>query len=877
MMTSIGELLAAQAEDRPQETAIAAPGRKDLTYAGLYGHVRHLGGVLNAAGIGRGGRVAIVLPNGPEMATAFLAIASVATCAPLNPAYREAEFDFYLSDLRAQALILPAGSDSPARKVALARGIAVMEISSDSVKEAGAFTIRVSGDGEARLPEFAQAQDMALVLHTSGTTSRPKIVPLSHANLCASARHIAASLKLGTSDRCLNIMPLFHIHGLIAAVLSSLAAGGSVVCTPGFDSERFFHWLGEFRPTWYTAVPTMHQAILSQPVPDGMSLSKTSLRFIRSCSSALPPTVMAELEKRFAVPVIEAYGMTEAAHQMASNPLPPGTRKAGSVGVAAGPEVAIMDEAGNLLPAGTRGEIVIRGPNVMGGYENNTAANEKAFVNGWFRTGDEGYLSEDGYLHLTDRIKEIINRGGEKVSPREIDETLLSHPMVAQAVTFAIPHPELGEDVVAAVVLRTDATTTDLELREFTARRLAAHKVPRRILILPAIPKGPTGKLQRIGLGEKLKDLLQTEFVAPRSAEERTLAQIWARVLKVSQIGVNDNFFMAGGSSLTATEMLGRVEETIGVRLSLDEFFRQPVISDLAVMIEERRRHGVAAASEGDPVVVPVQPKGDRIPFFMVDLGLGWEMRDAARYLGEDQPVYGLRPSKLMRDGEMGHNAASLAAHFITALREIRPRGPYMLGGGCAAGIVAFEMAQQLTAIGERVPLLALFDVDFPPPAFMPGLSGVWLLRVPRELGRIRRMTMQEKWSYLRSRLQIWRTRILGSSRLGKPGERRTDIPAQRADVALELMIAPLRDCVWRYSPRPYGGRIDIFLAKETGVWPFHDRRRAWRRVAADGCGVHVIEGNHHLAFREPHARENARTLRACMDAALARERNHDR
>jgi acyl-CoA synthetase (AMP-forming)/AMP-acid ligase II len=297
-------------------------------------------------------------------------------------------------------------------------------------------------------------------------------------------------------------MPLFHIHGLIAAVLSSLGAGASVHCTPGFNALRFAGWLEEAQPSWYTAVPTMHQAILSR-VRRNPEL-RGRLRFVRSSSASLPPQVMAELEEAFGAPVIEAYGMTEAAHQMASNPLPPGARKPGSVGLAAGPEISIVDERGTHLPAGSVGEVVIRGPNVIRAYRNNAQANASSFFDGWFRTGDQGVLDDEGYLRLTGRLKEIINRGGEKISPREVDEVLLDHPAVAQVVTFAVPHEKLGEDVAAAIVLQPGQSASEAELRAFVSERLADFKVPRKLIFLEDIPKGPTGKLQRIGLAKQL-------------------------------------------------------------------------------------------------------------------------------------------------------------------------------------------------------------------------------------------------------------------------------------------------------------------------------------------------------------------------------------
>jgi len=503
MTKTIQNLISRDADDA---IALAAPDRKPMTYADLRALVERTVADMNARGIGRNDRVAIVLPNGPEMAAAFVAVGSGATTAPLNPAYRGEEFRFYLEDLGAKALFVEAGSESPAIEVAHDLGVMVYELEVPDGAPAGGFEI--SGVAETTGNDvqtgFASPDDVALVLHTSGTTSRPKIVPLSQTNICASARNIGQTLSLSPEDRCVNIMPLFHIHGLIAAVLSSLAAGGSTYCTPGFDALRVFRWFEDATPSWYTAVPTMHQAILSRASRNQDIVDAMKLRFIRSSSSSLPPQVMAALEETFDAPVIESYGMTEAAHQMASNLLPPGARKPGSVGVAAGPEVEIMDLDGNILERGETGEIVIRGLNVTKGYEANEKANAEGFTNGWFRTGDQGMFDADGYLSITGRLKEIINRGGEKISPREVDEILLDHPAVGQAVTFALPHDKLGEEVAAAIVLKEGESATEADIREFAAGHLADFKVPRKVVFLEEIPKGATGKLQRIGLHEKL-------------------------------------------------------------------------------------------------------------------------------------------------------------------------------------------------------------------------------------------------------------------------------------------------------------------------------------------------------------------------------------
>ena len=503
MADTISALLASHPAEAP---AIGAPGRGWLSFGELRAQNAAVLGALSAAGIGAGDRVAVVLPNGPEMAAIFVALASGVTAAPLNPAYRKEEFDFYLTDLKAKALIVTADEAGPAVEAAEAHGLRLIRLTPKADGPAGAFSPDLA-PGAAPAP--APSDAVALVLHTSGTTSRPKIVPLTQGNLCASARHIGAALALTPADRCMNMMPLFHIHGLIAATLSSLAAGASVWCAPGFDALKVFGWLEEAQPTWYTAVPTMHQAILARAPRNAETVARTRLRLIRSSSASLPPQVMTALAETFRCPVVESYGMTEAAHQMTSNPLGEGRQKPGSVGLAAGPLVRTASEIENeLLPEGALGEVVISGPNVTPGYEANPAANEKSFFMAdgrrWFRTGDQGAFDAEGYLRITGRLKEIINRGGEKVSPLEVDEVLMDHPAVAQAVTFAIPHPKLGEEVGAAVVLREGAEADEAAIRAFCRERLADFKTPRKVVILPEIPKGATGKLQRIGLAEKL-------------------------------------------------------------------------------------------------------------------------------------------------------------------------------------------------------------------------------------------------------------------------------------------------------------------------------------------------------------------------------------
>lgn len=575
---SLPEILRFNSRTYGSKPAVHCDDMDSLSHSELWNQVTKIVATLNRYGIGRGDRVAIVLPQGPELAVAFLAVACGATAAPLNPAYLKAEVEFYLKDLQAKTLILQKGVASLAREAADALGIPVLELEA-VLPVAGRFELFSLAAEVNNKQGWAESHDTALVLHTSGTTSKPKRVPLTHGNLCNSQRNVGRVLQLQPEDRCLNVMPLFHIHGLVACLLASLGSGGSIVCPRGFEPSRFSTWLTAWHPTWYSAVPTMHQAILAQ----GLASKKpSSLRFIRSSSASLPPTVMAALELTFNVPVIESYGMTEAAHQMASNQLPPKIRKPGSVGCAAGPEVAIINDTGDQLPAGSIGEVAIRGANVTTGYEDNPSGNAIAFQHGWFRTGDQGYLDADGYLFLTGRLKEIINRGGEKISPREVDEALLAHPQIQQAVAFAIPHISLGEDVAAAVVLREGAECSEAELRDFMLERIPAFKAPSRIIIVDDVPKGPTGKIQRIGLAARLQEAMSVPYQQPAAGLEELVAGKIREVLGLEKVGRHDNFFVMGGDSLRAAQVLARLSQDLSLTLPAPMLFRLPTPSLMA-------------------------------------------------------------------------------------------------------------------------------------------------------------------------------------------------------------------------------------------------------------------------------------------------------
>ena len=488
------------ASDASSPALVVPEDSRSVTVDELAGGIESVAGALTALGVERGNCVALSLPPGPELIVAMLAIVSLgAAAAPLNPAYTVAEFQFFLDDLAPRVVLLPTGELRAARDAASA-DLTIVDM---AVGERAAPTLIRGGQPVSPVAarRDAQPDDVALLLHTSGTTSRPKQVPLLQRNLVSSVRAIGRHFELGPDDVAYCAMPLFHVHGLIGSVFSSLAAGGSVIVPRRFSTRAFWEHRGRFAPTWFSAVPTIYQAILERDPGVDVTDTKDHLRFMRSASSPLAPSLLERIEARFEVPMLEAYGMTEGSHQIAANPIAAGLRRPGSVGVATGSEIVVLDEHGRRLPDGERGEVAIRGPGVTPGYLNNPEANAAAFVDGWFRTGDRGVIDE-GFVRLDGRLKELINRGGEKISPHEVENVLLNHPSVAEAACFAVSDAKYGEQVGAAVRIIDD---TPMEaLLEHCRERLAAFKIPRRIEAVEAIPRTATGKMQRNRMSERL-------------------------------------------------------------------------------------------------------------------------------------------------------------------------------------------------------------------------------------------------------------------------------------------------------------------------------------------------------------------------------------
>jgi acyl-CoA synthetase (AMP-forming)/AMP-acid ligase II len=583
--------LAVGEADRP---ALLAPGRPPRRRGELAAWVADLADGLAARGARPGVGIGLLGPNGPEVAATFLAVTEVATAAPLNPALRAEELAFELDDLALAGVVvagLPPDRPHPVEEVARAKRVTVLRVD--------------AGHDDLRGPELARrsdpptfAPDVVVVLHTSGTTARPKTVPLTTGNLRASTAAVGTSLALDPDDVGLVVMPLFHIHGLVAGLLAPLAAGGAVACPPPFTAADAGRRFAEATPTWLTAVPTIHQSLVDRLAAHPSERPSRPLRLLRSSSSPLPAAVLAAAEDLFGAPLLEAYGMTEAAHQIACNPLGRDQRRPGTVGRAAGPEVAVIGADGQPVAPGELGEVVLRGPNVMSGYlgvaEETAAA---AFVDGWLRTGDQGMLDLDGFLTLTGRLKELINRAGEKVSPREVDDVLLTHPAVARAVTFAVPDPRLGEQVAAAVVPAGDSQPTERELRSFVAERLAPFKVPRRVVLLDELPLGPTGKPTRIGLAARLGladaagldgDRAAGPETAPSTGVERFVADLWVEVLGLTVVpSIHEHFLDLGGDSISAAKLLFLLRDRIDLEVALLDLYDRPTIDQQAALVAE--------------------------------------------------------------------------------------------------------------------------------------------------------------------------------------------------------------------------------------------------------------------------------------------------
>jgi acyl-CoA synthetase (AMP-forming)/AMP-acid ligase II len=574
------ELLSLHARTRGSAPAIVDPDRGSFSYAALWHEVGRMGAMLAELGLGRGNRIAVALPNGPDTAVVMLATMSWAACAPFDPSLESAACRALLESMRVDALLATRGVDVPAVIAARALGLQVVRLLSSTERTDAILALRAETAHRMVALEPPKAHDLALIMHTSGTTGQPKIVPLSHAQLVSRAR---LNPLIG-ADRGICAAPMFTSSAIESGLLSTVAAGASVMFPRVFAAERIVDHLNGLQPTYMWASPAVHAAVLEELESHKLA-PPNSLRYLRSGGSALPAALQSKLERAFGVPVVQGYGMTETG-VIARNLLPPARRQAGSAGVPLGTRVAILGSDGKFLHGREVGEIVVQGPGVMSGYEN-VEANPLAFHDGWFRTGDLGYVDEDGFLFLTGRLHESINRGGLKVSPAEVDAAFLGHEAVLEAATFAVPHPSLGEDIAVAVVLHPPGSVTAQQLRSYAFQHLAPFKVPTTVVLVDRLPKNLMGKVSRSALADTLRESLRPSFLAPRDADEALVAGIFAEVLGLQRVGALDNFFELGGDSLSGARVVVRVNSARGVDLPVVSLFETPTVAEFAGVVRE--------------------------------------------------------------------------------------------------------------------------------------------------------------------------------------------------------------------------------------------------------------------------------------------------
>lgn len=845
----------------PDSPVFVGEGMPPLSYRGLVEVIDAVGATLNESGFGRGDRIALLHPDGRCMAAALVAIESNATVVPMNPDGILGEVALQLRDMRVDAVAVAAAMDSPARAAAAQLGLAVFDIESDG--NGAIHLTRVDGGRAAPCanPGPAEPGDVAVLLATSGTTSHSKIVPLRQRVLAIRCARSSRLLGLTTEDRCLNLLRLFHSGGLATSLTGALVSGGSVAFLTDTSVSGIFDTLEREQATWvggaYAHYHAMHPHLAAHR--DAIERVATRLRFMRAGTGALIPEIAADLEKAFGVPVLASFASTEAGIIAGDRPDRIRPDRA-SVGLPFLDEIAVVDDAGKELPGGEIGEVVVRGAEIFDGYENDDAANRLSFDGDWFKTGDMGYLDADGYLFLTGRIKELINRGGEKVSPKEVDDVLLEHPGISGAATFPVPHPTLGEDVAVAVVPAEDGALDETAVMTHLRGRLSEQKLPRQVFITDAIPKGPTGKFQR----HKLAD----HFCAPEEADadpdgtgdrpatplEAQLQSLWAASLGRDQVGLHDDYFQLGGDSLQAVELFLSIEKTLEQRLPRSILFEASTVAEMAERI---------GSSSTAHCVVPIQPDGSRPPLFCVhDVnGHVLNFRALAGHLGTGQPVYGVQSVGLDGSEAPLTRIEDMAARYVTELRAVQPFGPYYLCGYSMGGWIAYEMAQQLMAADQRVAFLGLFDTPSRQGPQRASL-GQWLGHHAAAMAALKASDIAPYLGQRARNLGVIGQRFVRSQLFGAAHA----VGATGDGGSPGRIVDANSYAIRQYEMASYAGDAVLFKATPY-AWTHRNAHEGWRDLIGGHLEMVPIPGAHGDILEEPHVQELAAKLTACLDA----------
>ncbi len=858
------------ASETPDAPALLAKGRQPLTYLGLSEIVDEFRNFLSQIGLSRNDRIAVVHSGGADMSAAMTALACSTTVAPLNPALTTGEFYLHFRAKKISALAIEKGLDSPARIAAEKLNIPTLEIEKQNPEITGSICLTgETATNAAIAPQAAEKDDLLVIFSTSGTTSYGKSVPLSHHNMMPRLANMAKMLGLTCEDRMLNIMPLFHTGGFSAGMLISLYSGASFFPIRNNDVDLLFHSLVEARPTIISGGYTIFHSI-ERKAPDyreTIDSIKPSLRMLRTGTGHLDEKVSQNLKTIFETPVVEAYGSAETSFMSCTN-LPPLPNKPGSVGQPDRTRISVIDEHEAPVQPGEKGEIVVTRATSFDGYENNPNANREAFTKNWYHTGDEGYLDEDGFLFVTGRLKEMINRGGIKIIPTEIDQAALEHEAVREAVAYPLPHKTLGDDLALAIVLEAGKSASASEIKAFLKKTLVPNKIPSHIVFVEEIPKSATGKPQRRMLHHQLDSAISDSFNVQNDVHrvstlsEKKLTNIWQQVLEKEDIGPNENFFALGGDSLQAVDLFIRIEKELDRSLPRDILFEAGTIRELAQLIDEEQTASC---------IVPIQPNGSRPPLFFVH-PIGGEVlgyRELARHLEADQPFYGIQQFHSGDDFARYASIEDMADFYLGEIRELQPTGPYFLGGHSFGGLVAYRIAQKLSALGEEIAFLGLLDSYLPnskryitPQEWLIRHFRIWL-----------RLPMREKPDYMLQRIKNINKAVTSAIRLkllSSTKGKKTQKKRPLSNIDINSLNAR------NYHPTPYNGNATLFRT-ELPISIHPDIHKEWNRLVNGNLEICEISGGHVEIMKEPNVRELASKLSAYLEKAQVEKRLHNR
>ncbi len=850
------------AQASPDRAAVLSTRFAPLDHRGLQQMIERTHRQLRLAGFGREARIGVLLPEAPQAAVAIIAIACSAVAVPLDPRLGPAELDQFLQQLPLDALLIGSDGDQQGRAAAERHGL--MLISAEAAEDGSpALRLAMPVAAQPAPDELPEPDAPAFILRSSGTTALPKLIPFTHRNMLTAARKWQRWFGLDAGDRCLCVSAPYYSHGLKVTILTPLLTGGSVAFPLSPAVVDLHEWFASLRPSWYSAGPALHLAILeaARAHPEGLSTQR--LRFASSGGAPLGQEIIDSFERTLGFPLLEHYGSSEAA-QIAANT--PDARKAGTVGRPWPETLSIVDEDGNPLAAGERGEIRVRGATVMPGYLGDEALNREVLRDGWFHTGDIGSLDEEGFLHLHGRLREVINRGGEKVSLSEVDAALLRHPAVAEAAAFGVPHQRLGQDVAAAVVLRPGMAVTGAELQRFLRDELVYFKVPRRVQIIEALPRGLTGKVLRHRLADAYvqqrneRARLSTGAVAASQLEQDVLA-IWRRLLKTEAVGPEDNFLDSGGDSLLATEMLTELEQMLGRVIPESLLIEAETARELAARLENLANHVI-------PVIdFNAQPGRTPLFWFHGDFAHGgYYIRRLARLLGPQQPLTAIAPHGMANE-PIPASVQQMARERLPLILERQAQGPYRIGGYCNGALVAFEAARLLIEAGHEVEIVALID---PPTANVRPWSRVILrsldrvlpdMHLARAYEALSRFGETSKWPYpKRIANLVWKIsrRSLRMVRQRLAGHVPTPPTARDREVRVRFLRYSL--VMARYLPERIDAPVVYFSADYTS--------RAWRDMGTSFESYDVL-GGHHRCVKD-YTASIATPLRALLEDSAA-------